>query len=646
MTPFRHMALLLGLVALVGAGVDARAADQAKVNEAVKKGADFLKSQFENRQDTADLVHGIGTASLAGLAMLEAGISEKDSVVQNMAQYVRLNAIKERNTYKVSLALVFLDRLGDRNDVPLIQVLGLRLYSGMNANGGWTYHTWPEIPAAEEQRLRAVLYNPKQLPEPGKLHPEAARMYQAIRLNMANSGRQGLGESDDNSNTQFAIVGLWIAARHGVKIQDSMGAVAGRYLRTQNPDGGWGYTPGSSESSTAMTCAGLLGLGVAAGVREAVLTGRPLTAAPRERGPNEEEEAGPDDPFLNPRKAAARTARPKEDDPDQVDEPEDDVEGLPGLKIATVEAGLTAVGNVIQSTPYKPGEQLKSFIGHGNQFYLLWSIERVAMAFNLTTIGDVNWYDWAVSHLLPGQEGNGAWGTSSGYGPIVNTSFAILVLTRANLISDLSGRMKDKVKDPGRAELRGGGTPLFAPERREPPKPEALPEIPAESSAPVALLPQVQDTGEAVKIALRLINAKEAEWEDRVEEARDSGGVMFTLGMAMAIGKLEGVRRKELRDALAERLVRMTAKTLRGMMRDSDAELRRAAVLAAAMKEDESHIPDLIDRLTDPSDQVVRAARAALRSLTNKDFGPEPGADQQARVDAALAWQQWHRQRR
>ena len=48
------------------------------------------------------------------------------------------------------------------------------------------------------------------------------------------------------------------------------------------------------------------------------------------------------------------------------------------------------------------------------------------------------------------------------------------------------------------------------------------------------------------------------------------------------------------------------------------------------MKEKKELVPDLIDRIADPADVVVRAARAGLRSLTGKDFGPNPGSDDAA----------------
>ena len=73
----------------------------------------------------------------------------------------------------------------------------------------------------------------------------------------------------DNSNTQFATLGLWVARKHGLPVDAALVRVNQRFRNSQNADGGWGYTSGEKfqgMSSSTMTCAGLLGLTVAHGV--------------------------------------------------------------------------------------------------------------------------------------------------------------------------------------------------------------------------------------------------------------------------------------------------------------------------------------------------------------------------------------------
>jgi HEAT repeat protein len=161
------------------------------------------------------------------------------------------------------------------------------------------------------------------------------------------------------------------------------------------------------------------------------------------------------------------------------------------------------------------------------------------------------------------------------------------------------------------------------------PKVEAAPAPPAD---PVA-----------AGLADELVRAAPAAWPDLLGRVRDGKGAEFTRALAAAIPRLDADRRRAARDALAERLSRMTAETLRGLMTAPDAEVRRAAVLAAAMRDDPDHAPDLIARLADESEPVVRAARAGLKSLSGgrADFGPAPDATPDQRRAAAAAWRAW-----
>src|SRR5207302_4089676 len=51
------------------------------------------------------------------------------------------------------------------------------------------------------------------------------------------------GGGGDNSNTQFAILGLWAARRHGVPVEKALARADSRFRTSQNGDGGWGYMP-------------------------------------------------------------------------------------------------------------------------------------------------------------------------------------------------------------------------------------------------------------------------------------------------------------------------------------------------------------------------------------------------------------------
>ena len=55
----------------------------------------------------------------------------------------------------------------------------------------------------------------------------------------AQGGRDGHG--DDNSNTQFATLALWVARRHGLPVDHALARIDSRFRHSQGADGGWGY---------------------------------------------------------------------------------------------------------------------------------------------------------------------------------------------------------------------------------------------------------------------------------------------------------------------------------------------------------------------------------------------------------------------
>jgi hypothetical protein len=71
-------------------------------------------------------------------------------------------------------------------------------------------------------------------------------------------------------------------------------------------------------------------------------------------------------------------------------------------------------------------------------------MERVAVLYDLQTLGKKDWYLWGAEILLCHQHPDGYWDDEKAYpgeSPIVNTCFALLFLRRANLTPDLSKRL-------------------------------------------------------------------------------------------------------------------------------------------------------------------------------------------------------------
>lgn len=71
----------------------------------------------------------------------------------------------------------------------------------------------------------------------------------------------GSASTYDNSNSQFGVLGAWMATEAGArndKLPTYWKAIEQHWLREQNLDGGWGYCKTKNEASTgSMTAAGL-----------------------------------------------------------------------------------------------------------------------------------------------------------------------------------------------------------------------------------------------------------------------------------------------------------------------------------------------------------------------------------------------------
>lgn len=581
----------IGLLASSAGG----APPEAQVKAAVAKGASYLKSSYGG----GDNSHGTGPDSLVGLALLEAGIPKADATVQKIASAIRAKSPGEDGTYQNALALLFFDRLGETRDEAMIQRLGTRLYLGMLASGGFDYQL-PPLPASATPPPKPTLaaekdngfLKAKPKPEARRaaetvegMLPDVAPVFLASRrLLLANGRKTGAG---DNSNTQFGLIALWVAKRHGVPVGDALELIGKRFLSTQSAaDGGWGYTPGGGNSTPAMTCAGVLGLAV---------------STPPPPPPPKDARAG--DPFFNPPTPKARERE----------------RGSPHA--AATRAGLASLTRMVATVP---PTNLKSLSGLGDEYYTLWSLERACVALGLDSLSGADWHAWGCGFLLPAQKPDGSW--QGQYGAGVSTSFAVLFLLRANFTKDLTERLKPKPAG-GDAVLRGGLG--FKPGERPD---DTTPGLGAKGEA----MPVAPEVGQLVEALIQ----KES-FAATLAECRTGRGSAYTAAIVSALPKLAAAERQTARTALAERLTRMTTSTLKAQLGDPEAELRRAAAVAAGVKRDAELAPSLADRVADGDDEVAQAARLALRIISGRDFGPPPGADAAAKQKARGDWVKW-----
>ena len=405
--------------------------EQAKVEKAVEEGIAFLKRrQTDAGEWPRPMVYWndkylVGLTILTAYGLLEADVPAKDPAIQKAAEYIRSRVLKSEQTYELALGVLFFDRLGDPNDKKLIRTLALRLVAGQHRTGGWNYRC-PSLREEDEAPLirslreltkllrsevtldaRALngLHVPHELkPLTVFQDPKRLRWVEPRSSEFSHQSQLFVGATD-NSNTQFAMLALWVAQRHGIPVEPTFRLMVERFEMTQRQDGWWPYDFRFDRRDTigplpSMICVGLLGLAIGHG-----LTPERLGAAPR----------------------------PPED--------------------SRVENGLAALYREI-GHPTRQMDIPVPFAIKNSPLYFLWSVERVAMLYNLPTVGDKDWFRWGAEMIVTNQKANGEWVSS--YGPVAGTSFALLFLKRSHPMKDLTPKLPYNAKELNQRIIRLG----------------------------------------------------------------------------------------------------------------------------------------------------------------------------------------------
>jgi hypothetical protein len=583
---FLMRSLFLAAVLLLLAITPLRAAvDKTAIGTAVERG---VKALVKLQRANGTWPHEqIGATALAGLTLLECGKPSNDKAVEAAAKAVRIAGLRLDSTYSLSLCILFLDRLDKAEDTPLIESMIVRLLAGQDAGGGWTYEC-PSIGEGEVRRLSAemtgrVLRGTRDLTKlPAKGKRTTADLAKEIQAQLKQIGAvaRPVPRTSDNSNTQFATLALWVGRRYGVPTQAALLRVEQRFRASQAAGGEWGYfppmpgmplmvmpeSPGLDQRAT-MTCSGLLGVACGLGAKTEIKKTRNIKAS------------------------------------------------IDVSKDKSLQAGLEVLSTVIGKPFGGSGKDVRPGFpaATGKVYYFLWSLERVAVIFDLATIGKKDWYSWGAELALANQKRDGSW--AGEYGPSgVDTCFALLFLKKVNLTRDLTSRLTGK-KDLGDKILKTGDAAGIGTEQT------------------------------AARLARDLLRARESARAGILEALRDRKGAAYTEALAAVIPKLEGQARRQAREALADRLTRMKPATLREYFKEKDVEIRRAAALAAGQKDARSLVPDLIRLLEDETDLVRRAAHASLKAMAGKDLGPKDGSESE-RKKAIAAWQAWWKKTR
>ena len=514
--------------------------DKQKIQAAIQKGADYLIQVYKPGTAFPGYTYALGYASLAGMALLESGVDPKNPSLQNIIQLVR-GCLQATSTYHVSLCIMFLDRLGDPFDRPFIQFLGARLLSGQKESGGWSYQNGTALSPVDEMRLRAAFKTGKSRPDevttarpkktkprddlkdPGdpkkepsrkedsnsggvSLHPEVGRIINQMQAPSSQPANSIAVLQADNSNTQFAILGLWCARRHGVPIEKAMLLVDKRFRKTQSGTGVWTYgAPNAASNAQSMTCAGLIGMAVSYGAAEI---------------------------------ASKKVADPEVPKETRANLAED----------SSVQSGFRALGGFLNQAKKLTDAQVRNgalnpAVGDlGRNLYFLWSLERVGVIFGKTTIGDVDWYSWGADQLVKTQTPEGSWKSNfAGSALELNASLGLLFLNRANVAKDLTAYLRGKAR-LGDSTLKSSSTIVPKDPSRKPVETNTI-------TDPKVTKPGSDFDIQAAQLMEKVLSASGARRMEIVETLRDSKGAVYTEALKLSAGKLTGAAQAQVRES-------------------------------------------------------------------------------------------------
>jgi hypothetical protein len=450
--------------------------DPEKVNAAIRKGVAFLE-RTSPEWVTVNMAYNLGVPALGGLALLECETPPTSPLIQQIAGQVRTQCLNNTMTYEVSLAILFLDRLGESRDRGLIQTLAARLIAGQDAAGGWSYHN-PILTQPETVRLLAIMQQSRLA---------AARPLVPLTIGAENVPPKG-GKVRDPFADPFASSFGDLETEPGVR-RDSKGDATQTVKLTGDdrplppkilPRSRMSGQPAPLVSTTPTLLPNMAltqrlqdlptvrqrdrsraslevnlkdarsdlsntqfaGLALWAARRHGVVSDRALLLTElRLRKTQQTSGSWTYQEQPNFPQDAALTCC-----------------GLLGLALGTAAdqphgaslAQALRTDPIIQRALDNLGEQTGnplpdySTVGETHDIYALWSTERVAMLYRQSTIRGKDWYGWGAQNLLKNQDANGSWRDPHGHGHNAqsDTSLALLFLVRSNLVQEITDQIR------------------------------------------------------------------------------------------------------------------------------------------------------------------------------------------------------------
>ena len=352
----------------------AQAVDQAKVDAAIKKGIEHLRKAGSPESHQSCEHPFADSDELVLWTYVHAGVPEGGPEVQALLQ--KMLAAEPAKTYKVALQAMILEELDRVKHQHRIARCAQFLVDNQMKNGEWSYGDptpfLTDVPTSGAPRKEVATSGRKPAkPVPGVRVKPAVKSRIVIQKRRDGRGEKGAAEGD-NSNSQYAALGLRACHDAGIVIPPDVVQRALDAWGKSRRDDGWSYQHSKKRAYGSMTAGGL----------GSVVIYRYI---------------------LNE----------------------------PWMKDPEVQKGLRWMSDnfTVKENPFNENGPKHA----GSTHYFLYGMERAGILYGTDRFGAHDWYAEGAGWLLETQRPDGSWATADAKGAQVtwDTCFAILFLRRA-----------------------------------------------------------------------------------------------------------------------------------------------------------------------------------------------------------------------
>ena len=356
---------------------NANAPSQKEIDAAVKRGIEYLKTA----PSTGGFLKG-NCHDLILLTLLHGGMSDKNPVFKKLLDEALAGQLE--HTYKVALHAMVLEDLDPGAHQLRIAQCAQFLIDNQASNGQWSYGKptdLSKIPVPDKSVASGGGKDDKKPEKKGVVSFGTERIKTTPKSWLAITQQRTTGDGGDNSNSQYAALGLRACFDSKIKVPESVLHLARKWwVEAQFPP---------SDGADA----------------KAVISGEGV----RPQGWNYK--------------------KPGDGEGD----------GKPTHAMSAGAVGATVIYEYMLGRDFRKDKVTKAgveWLGKNfavnTNYYYMYALERAGILYDVESFGGNNWYFKGVPVLLANQNGDGSWGKRAEKDENTwDTCFAILFLTRA-----------------------------------------------------------------------------------------------------------------------------------------------------------------------------------------------------------------------